>query len=434
MPTNIRRMFKTDQAFNSMRRNILRLASGAAFSQALMIAATPLLTRVFSPDAFGVMAVFSATYAIAIPISTLKYDAAVILPRSGRGAIGLTALVVLIASSLALATSGLIWLSAQLWSLPHAHAFNVWLPLALWLGAIYTLTQQWSARRCDYKHFAYSQIIGAVLNIGTSLALGIWLGGKAAHLVLGFVCGLAGSISYMCLSHSPNFSKVFKLKIASLVRRAKIYRQFPLLVLPTVFVMTIGQNGVPLVLSVYYSSYDVGQFAIANRLLLVPAALIGSALTEAFRSEFVRRQRNRVDIVGLFRRTLSSLAILAVPTFVILAVVAPGAFTFIFGVQYEAAGFVARAMVLGVAAQFICNPFSSVFIVLRRAATGFRVQAITTAVPLAMLAGAAAFQLSLTTVLAVYAVGSAAAGGMTLFIVLRLCQESDCITKEGGSR
>ena len=426
-------MFKTDQAFDGMRRNLSRLASGAVFSQALMVASTPLLTRVFSPEAFGIMAVFSATYAIAIPISTLKFDAAVILPKAGHGAIGLTALVILISSSLALVASGLGWLAAQLWLLPQAHATNVWLPLALWLGALYTLTQQWSARISDYKHFARSQVLGAALNIGTSLALGLLFGGQPAHLVMGFVCGLAGSLGYMYLSHSWKFSNTSRLSAISLLRRAKVYRQFPLLVLPTTLLMTIGQNSIPLVLNFYYSIDDVGQFAIANRLLLVPAALIGGALTEAFRSEFVRRQRNRLDVAGLFRRTLGTLTILAIPMFAILAITAHWLFSLVFGTDYEVAGHIARSMILGVAAQFVGGPFASIFVALRRAAIGFSIQIVTTVVPLAMLAGAAAFHLPLTTALAAYAAASAATIAAMLFIALRHCQASDRMNKSSSS-
>jgi O-antigen/teichoic acid export membrane protein len=422
-------MSKTHQPLAGMRRNISRLASGAVVSQILMVASTPLLTRIFNPEAFGVMAAFTAAYAIAIPISTLKYDAAVILPKATSSAVSLTVLVVFIATTIVLLVSGLLGVANWLSLLPDLHVVNLWLPLALWLGVLYTLTQQWSARHSDYKHFARSQVIGTVLNIGTSLSLGLLFGGQPHHLVLGFVCGMLGSLGYMILSRSKKIRVKLRVNVTRLLQRAKVYRQFPVLVLPSTLLMTIGQNSTPLVLSTYYAIGDVGQFAIANRLLLVPVALIGGALAESFRSEFVRRQRDRLDATSLFNKTLKTLAILALPMFSLLFVAAPWLFAIIFGSDYEEAGHVSRALVIAVAAQFMAIPFACVFVALRQTAIGLRVHIVATVVPLVLLWGAAEIQLSMVNALGVYSAATAICMAMLLIIAQRLCHASDGLNK-----
>ena len=422
-------MSKTHQPFAGMRRNISRLASGAIVSQVLMVVSTPLLTRIFNPEAFGVLAAFAASYAIAIPITTLKYDAAIILPKGTSSAISLTALVVFVASAIVLLVSGLLGLANWMSLLPDVHEANLWLPLALWFGALYTLTQQWSARQSDYKHFARSQVIGIVLNICTSMTLGLIYGGQPLHLVLGFVFGMLGSLIYMILSQSNKIQCKFRFKITRLLRRAKVYRQFPVLVLPSTLLMSIGQNSIPLVLSAYYALGDVGQFAIANRLLLVPAALIGGALGESFRSEFVRRHRERLGVTSLFNKTLRTLAVLAIPMFGILFVVAPWLFSIIFSAKYEEAGHVSRAVLIGVAAQFIAIPFACVFVTLRQSAIGLRVHIVTTLVPLALLWGSAALQLQMIISLLVYSAATVLCMAMMLIITQRLCHTSDGMIK-----
>jgi O-antigen/teichoic acid export membrane protein len=422
-------MSKTHQPLAGMRRNISRLATGAIVSQILMVASTPLLTRIYNPEAFGIIAAFSAAYAIAIPITTLKYDAAVILPKATRSAISLTALVVLIASGMALLAGGLLEFASRMTLLSDEYDFNLWLPVALWLGALYTLTQQWSARQSDYKHFARSQVIGTVLNIGTSLSLGLLFSGQPHHLVVGFVCGMVGSLGYMILSQAKKIQDKHRINVKGLLRRSKVYRQFPMLVLPSALMLTIGQNSLPLLLSTYFPLGDVGQFAIANRLLLVPAALIGGALAESFRSEFVRRRRARLDATSIFNKTLRTLAILALPMFSLLFVAAPWLFSIIFGSDYEQAGHVGRAVVIGVAAQFMANPFASVFIALRHAAAGLRVQIMTTVIPLALLWGAAAFQLPMTIALGIYSAATAVCMAMMLILAHRLCRTSDGMIK-----
>jgi teichuronic acid exporter len=422
-------MSKAYFPLEGMLRNISWLASGTILSQILVVASMPLLTRIFSPEAFGVMAAFSAAYAILIPFTTLKYDAAVILPKAASSAISLTWLVILIATGMALLAGGLLGLATQMSWLPDGYGANLWLPLALWIGAFYTLTQQWSTRLSDFKHFARSQVIGAVLNLGTSLTLGLLFGGQPNHLVLGFICGMLGSLTYMLLSWKKKIPNQSRVNVSRLMRRANVYRQFPALVMPSALLMTIGQNSIPLVLITYYSLSDVGQFAIANRLLLIPAALIGGAIAESFRSEFVRRQRERLDSTSLFNKTLRTITILALPMFSLLFVTAPWLFSVVFGSDYEEAGHAGRAVLIGILAQFIANPFASIFVVLRQASIGLRLHIATTVVPLVLLWGAAAFQLPMMIALGIYSAATAVCMVMMLFFTQRLCHASDSMIR-----
>ena len=422
-------MSKIYQPLEGMRRNISRLASGAVVSQILLVASTPLLTRIFNPEAFGVMAAFTAAYAITVPISTLKYDAAIILPKAASSALSLTALVIFIASGMSILAGALLVLGTWASFIPERYEFYLWLPIALWVGALFTQSQQWSARNNDYKHFARSQVIGTLLNVGVSLTLGLLFGGEPHHLVLGFICGMAASLVYMLLSRTKKIEDKFRINVTSLLRRSKVYRQFPLLVLPSTLLMTIGQNSIPLILSIYYPIGEVGQFAIANRLLLVPFALIGGALAESFRSEFVRRQRERLDSTSLFNKTLKTLAILALPMFSLLFVAAPWLFSIIFGSDYEEAGHVSRALVIAVAAQFMAIPFACVFVALRQTAIGLRVHIVATVVPLVLLWGAAALQLSMANALGIYSAATAICMAMLVIIAQRLCHTSDGLNK-----
>lgn len=127
-----------------MRRNLARLASGSIIAQVLVTVSMPVLTRLFAPEAFGVTALFTAAYGLLIPIITLKYDQAVIMPKSQDRAIAIGGMVMVVATvnSLivcAVVVTYLVFLSGKreyLWLL---------LPLALWLGAAFTLMQQWSS-------------------------------------------------------------------------------------------------------------------------------------------------------------------------------------------------------------------------------------------------------------------------------------------------
>ena len=79
------------------RRDVLALMSGSAIAQALPIAAAPILTRIYSPDDFGVAALFLAVATVMASVVNGRYELAIGLPESDDDAINIAALGVVIA-------------------------------------------------------------------------------------------------------------------------------------------------------------------------------------------------------------------------------------------------------------------------------------------------------------------------------------------------
>ena len=63
--------FKPKSAF---ARGVGVLVGGTAGAQALMVLAAPLLTRLYSPEDFGLLAVYSGLLAICTVIAGLRYE------------------------------------------------------------------------------------------------------------------------------------------------------------------------------------------------------------------------------------------------------------------------------------------------------------------------------------------------------------------------
>ena len=77
-------------------RNVLTLLTGTTIAQAIPIAVTPILTRLYTPEEFGLLALFIAITAILGSISNGRYELAIMLPHSDEDAINIAALALLI--------------------------------------------------------------------------------------------------------------------------------------------------------------------------------------------------------------------------------------------------------------------------------------------------------------------------------------------------
>lgn len=411
-------------ATGRMRRNLTQLASGTVMAQIVLALSTPLLTRLFAPDAFGIAAIFSAAYALLIPITTLKYDQAIVLPRARKSAEALGAMVMVIAT----VNSALAGLAVVGWLcfLQERREFAfLLLPLALWLGAAYTLMQQWSSRAANYTHYARSQVVGAVVNVATCAGLAWAWSAQPIVIVLGFTAGVGVSLAYTVWGFKGWPYGNLKSHARGIARQARAYGHFPLLVLPTALVTILGANGIPFVLAPHYSLADVGMFAVANRVLLIPGAVVGGALAEAVRAEFAARQRARERVTPTFQKALTWMLVLAGAFFGTIFLVAPVAFGWVFGAQYAGAGTIAQALILAAFSHFACAPFMYVFAILRRPAMGLFGQVLIALLPIGVLALCSLWATPLIDALRIYSLCTLVGAVIMLTLVYRGCRVFD---------
>jgi len=135
---------------NSFSGNILKLMSGTVLAQALGILAMPVVTRLFAPEAFGVLAIFASMTGIVGVIVCLRYELAIMLPDSNEEAaniLGVSLLSVIIMTSL---SALIVWLgNEKIISLLHAPQLKnyLWLvPVAIFIQGIFLALNYWNSR------------------------------------------------------------------------------------------------------------------------------------------------------------------------------------------------------------------------------------------------------------------------------------------------
>lgn len=417
---------------SQFRRNIARIASGAIVSQMITLGAMPVLTRLYHPEDFGALAVFTALYAVLGGLFSLKYDVSIILPRTDRAAIELTALAILVSVIFSLTT---LVLMGGAWLLGARVAWYYFLlPLHVVLGVTYTCAQQWGARANDYRQYARSMLMNSLVNVGICLLLSIVAAEVFGNLVVGYVAGMAAALfylSYGTLSTHRRRALHGLPRFVRLMAAGKRYKRFPLFVLPSSLIVTLGSSAQPFMLQAMFSLREVGHYAIASRFLLIPGALIGGAVAEAFRAEFVARLRDRREVTGFFDRTLRKLLLFAVPVFGGLFLVAPPLFPAVFGSTYQDSGILARYLCLGAVAQFISQPFGYVFIATNHERLGLLVQFAVTVIPLLGLAvGGALGRLDYAILL--WSLLAALVSAVMIALAYRSCVRIDRQSADGG--
>lgn len=101
---------KTPLCIPPFAGDVLKLVGGTAFAQALAVLASPVLTRLYGPEAFGIAALFVAVTGIISVVACLRYELAIMLPKRDGEAACLLGLSLLLAATMSLLLVSVFWL------------------------------------------------------------------------------------------------------------------------------------------------------------------------------------------------------------------------------------------------------------------------------------------------------------------------------------
>jgi len=131
------------------------LASGSAGAKAIGALSVPVITRIYLPEHFGVLAVFTSLTALLVPFGTLRYSMALPLPKRDGTALNLAVLCASTLLTVSLLAALVFWIAApyllDLLSMPELLPFWWLLPLAIFGTGLYELLSHWAVRDKAFK-------------------------------------------------------------------------------------------------------------------------------------------------------------------------------------------------------------------------------------------------------------------------------------------
>jgi O-antigen/teichoic acid export membrane protein len=417
-------------------RSVLVLAGGTIGAQVITVAVSPLLTRLYSPTELGQLGLCIAFVSTVTASLTLRYDAAIVSQTNdaaaGRLAVAATAIVPVASAAVSVLLLALIVLSiagygeVPLFAVP---AVAVTLLLAGWSSVL----RFWLVRRQAFgplNGLTVLQSAGrAVAQVAGSL-VGLGLGG----LLIADIVGRAASLVRDGPGAARQMWNVARPVTRPAMRRLlSINRDFPVYAMPSTLLNSLAVAlPLPLVAALY-GVESAGYFALVQRVLALPVAVIGAAVSDAF---FSRLSGYARDAPGrgrpLLLRTAAALGILGIPFAVVVVLFAPRLFALLFGADWEVAGDLAVVMVPWMMAQLIVSPVSRAVFVYggQRQKLSFDVLAVAGAVVSLWLS--ARLALDLVSAVALLSVVQTICYGLYFALLLRLVPDSNTVRQSSG--
>jgi O-antigen/teichoic acid export membrane protein len=356
---------------NSFFQDVLKIASGTGASQAILLVTFPALTRIYSPDAIGLLAVFTAITSSLVVISCLRYELAIVLPRSERAAANVLALCWLVVwAGFALTLPLFFYLNDYfqlLFRVTITKDLALLISVSCLLQGLYLALNFWNIRQRRFGRLALTKIFQSSLVGGLQIAFGLLIEPSPHYLVLGFLAGNLSAVlvltTFVWKTDGPMLRDC--VKKSRMVFTFKRYIRFPKYSAASGFLNEASAQIPMLLLAAFFSPAIVGFYAVSHKALYLPSALVGSAIGQAF---FPRASQARIDgdCGSLVEATLANLIRLSVLPFLVLIAFAPLIFRIFFGVEWEAAGRYAQILAPSVAINFLFSPLSVLLSVFER--------------------------------------------------------------------
>jgi O-antigen/teichoic acid export membrane protein len=325
------------------------LMAGTTISQAIVVLCSPILTRLYSPENFGLLAIFVSACSILGVIATGRYELAILVPKDDRDGYALVVLSCLL--SVIFSTLSLVALLFA--GVPLEY---LWLPGAIFLSTTINSLSQWRNRQGEFRSIATFRLLASITNAAVSIAAGFAFAGQAWGLIVGLLFSYVVSLTFL-VQRLPDF-RALPLRAVALR-----YSRFPKYLVGA-HLMNVGSQQLPLLLlGPLFGLTVAGLFMLTYRAISLPLQIVASAIGEVFRSRASRELRELGECRATYVSTFIWLLALSIPTFGLFFLLSPTLFSSIFGDEWRASGEIARILTPMFAIQFVASPLSNMFII-----------------------------------------------------------------------
>lgn len=347
----------------SFANSVLTILGGTSVALAVPLVASPLLSRIYSPEMFGQLAVFVSAVSIGAIAATGRYELAIPIPKSNITALGVAVVACMSAGFIAVLVSvGLALLSLSAPELLGASLSTmVWVaavPICIMMLACIQILTYWQSRRQAYGVVAEARASQAIVMTGGQLGAGL-LGLGGMGMIGGYIIGAVIGLWRLTRSGWSDLQVNFaRLHRRWLFAAAKRFANMPKFLVIGHLANVVSSQLPVIMLATLYGPREAGLYAFAERMTLIPCAVVANSVGEVFRQSAAQIFQREGNCLNLFLQTKLRLAVLAFVFAFAIVAAAPTAFPLMFGDAWREAGQLAVSLGIIAFFQTVSSPLS----------------------------------------------------------------------------
>lgn len=295
----------------SIRSNFKTMLTGTILSQLIPIAFTPILTRLFTPDDFGIFAFYLSIVVIICAFNSGKYEQSIPLVSSDEQADNLFVGTLLIISSVTVIlyiVTYFIWLQ-EITELNKIGNMIWLLPLSAALLSIYQALTYWHNRKSNFKKISKNLTFQSGINVIVSLIFG-FLGSKSGLIYGDFFAKLFSSFNL--------FGKFEKIDW-NLIKSSYIkYIDSPKYLVPATLLNAVSKQLPIIVFGLLFLPKLIGFLLVAQRVFQSPIGIVSTSLSQVILNRMSNEFKENKNCKSTYNKAFLFLSLLPIPAAVII--------------------------------------------------------------------------------------------------------------------
>lgn len=361
-------MWKKLFSDSEVAKNFAILLSGTLLAQVIPVMFSPILSRVYSPEDFGLFAIISAFVGILSVIACGRYELAIMLPKREPQADSLVFLgqVFSIFFSLLL---GVVFFFFHLeiadkLNISQNHFYLFIVPPVILLIGIYQPFLYLLTRKKEFKKNSINKIVQTSAITILSFIFGVFC--IKGGLVFGYFFGWLVLVIFSFYQVSKfNFS-YYKFNISDFFETAKKYKEFPLYNSIPALLNSLSSTAPVFIISIFFNSSITGYFNLTRQIIAVPLSLITVTISQIYLERIASKKRDNLPIKAELKNLVKLLVTIAVSMIILVYFFGPFLFSFIFGKKWISSGYYAQILIFSYAIQFVVGPLGNVLTALNK--------------------------------------------------------------------
>ena len=350
----------------SFGRDVGKLVSGTVIAQVVGICLTPIITRIFSPEIYGVASVFLSITSIILIISCFNYEFAIMLPESDKDAGAILLLCIFILTGISLLCIPFILLFGDMLAVLLGNVavkgYLFLVPLAVFIDGLYIALRYWNTRKKRFGTQAITQALQSISGSGMKLGLGVCgFVSPGALIISGIVGNGIGAVVLMYQAVRADLALIkqsFSLK--NVWNQAKRYKKFPIYDVWANLINTVSWQLPVLMLTGFFSSAVAGLYSLGFQMLQIPMNLVGRSISQVFYQRAnIAKHLGELNLV--VEDVASILITLSVLPFLVLGIIGGDLFSLVFGSEWSESGVYVQILCVWTMIWFVVNPLTIIF-------------------------------------------------------------------------
>lgn len=326
---------------SDITKNSAKLLSANLLVQIIGLLVYPILTRLYSPENFGLFNLFISISGFLVLLATAEFQNAILLPKEQEKAVACFHTGFFIAIFVCVVLVCSIPFSEQIANFFNAPILAHWywaVPVFVFISSFWTLINYWYTREKLFNQIRNYQITQCLTNATAKCGFGfvkLTGGGLIYSALISPIIALTVSIILTFKNHLKPLLSFNKKNCLSVLHE---YSNFPKFSLPRALLNFFSGNILIYILTPFYGLKEIGILGMAITLAFRPIELLSNSLYQVLFQKTSEKVTNRESIRKYYRKFLLITSSVVIPCFTIVCLFLPDVTEFLLGQEWRKTG------------------------------------------------------------------------------------------------